>query len=76
MKNKEFLLSSWAIDHKKIIYVIISIFFILGINSYRTMPREDFPEGNDTRVFVTAVFPGNTAEDIERLIVDPLEEVL
>ena len=76
MKNKEFLLSSWAIDHKKIIYVIISIFFILGINSYRTMPREDFPEVNDTRVFVTAVFPGNTAEDIERLIVDPLEEVL
>ena len=71
MKNKEFLLSSWAIDHKKIIYVIISIFFILGINSYRTMPREDFPEVNDTRVFVTAVFPGNTAEDIERLIVDP-----
>ena len=76
MKNKEFLLSSWAIDHKKIIYVIISIFFILGINSYRNMPREDFPEVNDTRVFVTAVFPGNTAEDIERLIVDPLEEVL
>ncbi len=76
MKNKEFFLSSWAIDHNKIIYVIISIFFILGILSYRTMPREDFPEINDTRVFVTAVFPGNTAEDIERLIVDPLEEVL
>ena len=76
MKNKEFFLSSWAIDHNKIIYVIISIFFILGILSYRTMPREDFPEINDTRVFITAVFPGNTAEDIERLIVDPLEEVL
>jgi len=76
MKNKEFFLSSWAIDHNKIIYVIISIFFILGIISYRTMPREDFPEIKDTRVFVTAVFPGNTVEDIERLIVDPLEEVL
>ena len=40
------------------------------------MPRESFPEINDTRIFVTAVFPGNTAEDIERLVIDPLEEAL
>ncbi len=40
------------------------------------MPRESFPEINDTRVFVSAVFPGNTAEDIERLIVYPLEDAL
>ena len=71
---KEFSLSSWAIDHKTVIYVIMAIFFFLGIRSYNVMPRESFPEINDTRIFVTAVFPGNTAEDIERLIIDPLEE--
>ena len=74
IKQKEFILSSWAIDHRKIIYVLMSIFFILGISAYFSMPRENFPEINDTRVFVTAVYPGNTAEDIERLIIDPLEE--
>lgn len=73
---KEFSLSSWAIDHKTVIYVIMAIFFFLGIRSYNVMPRESFPEINDTRIFVTAIFPGNTAEDIERLIIDPLEEVL
>ena len=73
---KEFPLSSWAIDHKTVIYVIMAIFFFLGVRSYKLMPRESFPEINDTRVFVSAVFPGNTAEDIERLIVDPLEDVL
>jgi multidrug efflux pump len=73
---KEFSLSSWAIDHKTVIYVIMTIFFFLGIRSYNVMPRESFPEINDTRIFVTAVFPGNTAEDIERLIIDPLEEAL
>ena len=73
---KEFSLSSWAIDHKTVIYVIMAIFFFLGIRSYNVMPRESFPEINDTRIFVTAVFPGNTAEDIERLIIDPLEEAL
>ena len=74
--HKEFALSSWAIDHKTVIYVIMAIFFFLGIRSYKVMPRESFPEINDTRMFVSAVFPGNTAEDIERLIVDPLEDAL
>ncbi|MEK9604245.1 MAG: efflux RND transporter permease subunit [Flavobacteriaceae bacterium] len=74
--HKEFPLSSWAIDHKTVIYVIMAIFFFLGIRSYNVMPRESFPEINDTRMFVSAVFPGNTAEDIERLIVDPLEDAL
>ena len=54
----------------------MAIFFFLGIRSYNIMPRESFPEISDTRVFVSAVFPGNTAEDVERLIVDPLEEAL
>ena len=73
---KEFRPSSWAIDHKTVIYVIMAIFFFLGIRSYYIMPRESFPEISDTRVFVSAIFPGNTAEDVERLIVDPLEEAL
>ncbi len=74
--NKEFLFSSWAIDHKTVIYVIMGIFLILGVNSYISMPRENFPEINDTKVFVSTVFPGNTAEDTERLVTAPLEEAL
>ena len=75
-KMKEFLFSSWAIEHKTVIYVVMTLFFILGISSYFTMPREAFPEINDTKVFVSAVYPGNSAEDIERIITDPLEEAL
>jgi len=40
------------------------------------MPRENFPEIIDNKIFISAVYPGNTAEDIEKLIVDPLEERL
>ncbi len=75
-KIKEFLPASWAIDHKTVIYVIMAIFFILGVSSYFSMPRETFPEINDTKVFVSTIYPGNTAEDIERSITDPLEEAL
>ena len=75
-KIKEFIFSSWAIEHRTVIYVIMSIFFILGISSYFSMPREAFPEINDTKIFVSTIYPGNTAEDIERIVTDPLEEVL
>ena len=75
-KIKEFIFSSWAIEHRTVIYVIMSIFFILGISSYFSMPREAFPEINDTKVFVSTIYPGNTAEDIERIVTDPLEEAL
>src|SRR6056300_1774007 len=75
-KIKEFLFSSWAIEHRTVVYVIMALFFILGISSYFSMPREAFPEINDTKVFVSTVYPGNTAEDIERIVTDPLEEAL
>jgi Cation/multidrug efflux pump len=72
--NKEFAWSSWAIDNPTIIYVMIAIFFAVGLTSYFAMPREEFPEVVETKIFVSTIYPGNTAEDIERLIVDPLED--
>ena len=73
-KLKEFVFSSWAINHATFIYVVIALFFFLGISSYINLPRENFPEINNNQVFVSSVYPGNTAEDIERLITDPLED--
>jgi multidrug efflux pump subunit AcrB len=73
-KNKEFFLSSWAINNKTIIYVLMIIFLISGITAYKTMPRELFPEINSSNIFITTVFPGNNAEEMEKLITDPLEQ--
>lgn len=74
--NKEFRLSSWAIDNPSVIYVIIGLFLFLGVSAYNNLPREDFPEIVETKVYISTPYPGNTAEDIERLITDPLEERL
>ena len=74
--NKEFKLSSWAIDNPSVIYVMIGLFLIMGLSSYFSMPREDFPEVKETKIYISTPFPGNTAEDIERLITDPLEDEL
>ena len=74
--NKEFRLSSWAIDNPSVIYVMIAIFLFTGISSYFAMPREEFPEAVETKIYVSTIYPGNTAEDMERLITDPLEDRL
>ena len=55
---------------------MIAIFFIMGLSAYFSMPREDFPEVEETKIYISTVYPGNTAEDIERLITDPLEDRL
>ena len=72
--NKEFRLSSWAIDNPSVIYVMIGIFFFIGLSSYFSMPREDFPEDNETKIYISTLYPSNKAEHNERLLTDPLED--
>jgi len=74
--DKEFGLSSWAINNKTTAYVMMAMILFLGISAYFSMPRESFPEIKETKIYISSVFPGNTAEDIEKLITDPLEDKL
>ena len=74
--DKEFKLSSWAIANSTTMYVAIFLILVLGISAYFNMPREDFPEIKETKIYVSTLYPGNTAEDIEKLITDPLEDQL
>ena len=74
--NKEFGLSSWAINNKTTMYVLITVILFLGGSAYFSMPRENFPEVKETKIYISSVYPGNTAEDIEKLITDPIEDKL
>ena len=74
--NKEFRLSSWAINNKTTIYVMMAIILLSGISAYFSMPRENFPEIKETKIYINSIYPGNTAEDVEKLITTPLEDVL
>ena len=74
--DKEFKLSSWAINNKTTIYVIIAIILFGGLSAYNSMPRESFPEIKETKIYISSLYPGNTAEDVEKLITDPLEDRL
>ena len=74
--DKEFGLSSWAINNKTTMYVLIAVILFLGAGAYFSMPRENYPEIKETKIYISSVYPGNTAEDIEKLITDPIEDKL
>lgn len=73
-QNKEFSISSWAIDNRVTVYIFTFLIVITGLIAYVTMPREDFPEIIENKVYISTVFPGNSAEDVEKLIIKPLEK--
>ncbi|MGZ0016096.1 efflux RND transporter permease subunit [Yeosuana sp. AK3] len=74
--HKEFGLSSWAINNQTTMYVLIALILLLGTKAYFNMPRENFPEIKETKIYISSIYPGNTAEDIEKLITDPIEDKL
>jgi multidrug efflux pump len=73
-QNKEFGISSWAIENRVTVYIFTLLVTIIGLIAYTTMPREDFPEIIENKVYISSVFPGNSAEDVEKLIIKPLEK--
>jgi len=73
-QNKEFGISSWAVDNRVTVYILTLLIVVTGVIAYITMPREDFPEIIENKVYISSVFPGNSAEDVEKLIIKPLEK--
>lgn len=73
-QNKEFGISSWAVDNRVTVYILTFIIVIMGLTAYINMPREDFPEIIENKIYISSVFPGNSAEDVEKLVIKPLEK--
>lgn len=71
---KEFGISTWAINKKITVFVLVFIIIIGGLIGYRNMPREAFPEVVVPQIFISTVYPGNSAIDVEKLITQTLEQ--
>ena len=74
--QKEFGPSSWAIDNKTAVYVLIFLITVLGLISYNSLPKENFPDIAQAKVFVTTIYQGQSPQNIEVLITRQLEKQL
>ncbi len=76
-KNKvirNFWLSTWALNNKNTVYLIIAVTITFGFYAYISLPKELFPEISIPTVMVQTIYPGNPPADIENLISRPLEK--
>jgi len=74
--QKEFGPSSWAIDNKTAVYVIIFLITVLGLLSYFRLPKENFPDIAQSKVFITTAYGGQSPENIETLVTKQIEKQL
>ena len=73
-KVKEFFATSWSIDNRTSIYVLTIIITMLGVLSYISIPKEQFPEIIIPTIIVNTPYPGTSPEDMENLVTRPIEK--
>lgn len=71
---KEFFATSWAIDNKTSVYVLIIFVSLLGFMSYINIPKEQFPEIIIPTIIINTPYPGTSPEDMENLVTRPIEK--
>jgi multidrug efflux pump len=74
--NKEFFATSWAIDNKISVYVLVFIISAFGIINYNTIPKEQIPEIVIPMININTIYPGTSPVDMENLVTRPLEKNL
>ncbi|MFA5417082.1 MAG: efflux RND transporter permease subunit, partial [Bacteroidales bacterium] len=72
--ERNFWLSTWALNNKNTVYLITIVTIIFGFYSYVSLPKELFPDINIPTIMVQTIYPGNPPADIENLITRPLEK--
>ena len=72
--DKEFKLTTLALNNKNTIFILLVIIVFMGVNSYVTLPKDSYPEVEQPMVYVGTPYPGNSPVDIENLVTRPLEK--
>src|SRR6478609_4496513 len=65
-----------ALKQRALVIVACVVLAILGIDAFRRLPIEAYPDVADTWVQVITQWPGHAAEEVERQITIPAERVL
>jgi multidrug efflux pump len=72
--SREFPLTTWALKNKNTVFLMSFILIAFGFYTYRSMPKELFPEIYMPTIMVQTLYPGNPPVDMENLVTRPLEK--
>jgi multidrug efflux pump subunit AcrB len=69
-----FNLSEWSVTHREVTLFLILLVSVSGVWSYMRLGRAEDPEFTIKDMIVTANWPGATADEMQRLVADPIEK--
>ncbi|MRI33478.1 AcrB/AcrD/AcrF family protein [Endozoicomonas sp. OPT23] len=69
-------LPALAIKNRRFTLIAMLLLILLGLVSLQNMPRSEDPQFEFPATMIQAVYPGTNPMDMEKLIVDPIEEVI
>ncbi len=71
---KEFKPTSWSVNNKTSIYLLVIFLSIAGVFQFVTLPKEQFPDIVIPTIYVQTIHVGNSPRDIENLVTKPIEK--
>jgi multidrug efflux pump subunit AcrB len=66
----------FSVERWQFTLVLFGLLIAVGVNSLLNIPRSEDPEFHAPVPTVVAVYPGADPQDIERLVVDPIEDAI
>jgi multidrug efflux pump subunit AcrB len=69
-------LSEWAVTHRPLTLFLILLVSLAGVWSYLHLGRAEDPEFTVKTMIISAQWPGATADEMQRLVADPIEKKL
>ena len=72
----QFPLSNFSLKNRITVVLLLIMLVVLGVGAYNNLPKESYPEVEQSSVYVGTPYPGNSPTDIENLITRPIEKEL
>ena len=63
----------WSVEHKSIVILLTVVTLLAGFLLYETMERQENPTVASPIATIRCIYGGASPEDIEKLIVKPIE---
>ena len=74
--DKQFWLTTIALKNRNTVYFLTLLIVIMGVISYRSLPKDSYPEIEQPIVYIGTPYPGNSPVDIENLVTREIEKEL
>jgi multidrug efflux pump subunit AcrB len=74
--DKEFSLSSLALNNRTTMMFLGFLISLLGIITYIGLPKDSYPQVEQPTIYIGTAYPGNSPIDMENLVTRPVEKEL